>query len=284
MAAQPGAFPLAVHRERHIAVRALHHLAAAAAAQKAAVTPAWHQHHRLAAAAGEGLEPLHQGAAHQAPVPLRQLLTHVHHMHGWKRSPADALRQLQQPAAGLWPFASHPGFQAWRGGSEQELGPAGFSPQRRHIPGVVAGHRAVLLVGAIVLLVQHDQPQVVEGQKHRGAGTHHQQRLALLQAASPGFDALAVAAAGVVLHHPIAKATDAAIQQLRNQADFGGQHHHGLPCLQVLGGGLQVHLGFAGSGHAPQQQLLPAAGGVDGRQSQPLVVGEGLRLLQAPAR
>ena len=115
-----------------------------------------------------------------------------------------------------------------------------------------------------MLLIQHDQAQVVEGEKHRGAGSHHQQGLAVLQAAAPGLDPLAVAAARVILHHPIAKTTAAAIQQLRNQADFGSQHHHRAPLLQVLCSGLEIHLRFARSRHAPQQQLLAGACGVEG--------------------
>ena len=91
MAAEPGALPLAVDGEGDIAVGALHHLTAAAATQKAAVTPAWHQNDGLLAPFFEGLQAIHQGPTDQSAMPLRQLLPHVHHQDRGQHTRANPL-------------------------------------------------------------------------------------------------------------------------------------------------------------------------------------------------
>ena len=82
MASQPLASTLStVDGESHIAMGAHHHLAATAAAQKRAVSPTWHQNHRLFALLWQRRKTVHQGTTHQTLVPFSQLMAHVNHMH-----------------------------------------------------------------------------------------------------------------------------------------------------------------------------------------------------------
>jgi phosphatidylglycerol:prolipoprotein diacylglycerol transferase len=156
LAAGPGA---AVDGEGHVAVGAEHHLAAAAAAQETAVSATRHQHHRLSAVLLQSLQPLHQRPADQPAMTLRQFLAHVDQMHRRQRTRTDALRQLQQLAARVLPLAGQPAFKTGRGTAQHQTGTALLRSQAGHIAGVVAGHRTLLLVGAVVLLIEHHQAE-----------------------------------------------------------------------------------------------------------------------------
>ena len=105
-----------------------------------------------------------------------------------------------------------------------------------------------------MLLIQHDQAQLGHRQKDGRAGSHHHVGPALA-AAAPRLDALTIAESGVEADDAITKTLAAALQQLRHQADFRGEQQHALALLQHLLAAAQVHLGFAGSGDAPQQPL-----------------------------
>ena len=69
----------------------------------------------------------------------------------------------------------------------------------------------------------------------------------------------------VVLDHAGAETGPASIQQLWNQADFRRQQQHTAPHGQFLGGGLEIHLGFPGTGDTPQQEGLAPSGRRDRR-------------------
>ena len=58
----------------------------------------------------------------------------------------------------------------------------------------------------------------------------------------------------MVLRHRVAKAGPAAIQELGDEANLGGQQQHGTTRLEGLGCRLEIDLRFAGSGDAPQQE------------------------------
>ena len=167
VAAQPLALlAVAVNRQGHVAVGAHHHLTATAAAQEGPITPPRHQDHSLLLLLLQQLQPSHQGAADQAPVPVGQLVAHVDHPHRRQGAGPNPFREAQEMGAGLGRLASEPGFQRGRGTAQNQFGPRALSAQPGHIPGVVTGHRAVLLVGGVVLLIQHDQTQLCQRQKN----------------------------------------------------------------------------------------------------------------------
>ena len=105
-----------------------------------------------------------------------------------------------------------------------------------------------------MLFIQHDQAQLGHRQKDRRACSHHHVGPALA-AAAPRLDALTIAEARVEADDAIPKALAAALQQLRHQADLGGEQQHAFALLEHLLAAAQVHLGFARSSHPPQQPL-----------------------------
>ena len=157
---------IAVDRQGHIAVGAHHHFAATAAAQEGPITPPRHKNHGLLLLLLQQLQPSHQGSADQAPVPVGQLVAHVDHPHRRQGAGPNPFRETQELGSGLGRLASEPGFQRGRGTTQNQFGPRALSAQPGHIPGVIAGHRAVLLVGGVVLLIQHDQTQLCQRQKN----------------------------------------------------------------------------------------------------------------------
>ena len=76
------------------------------------------------------------------------------------------------------------------------------------------------------------------------------------------------------LHHLRSKAFPTAIQQLGDQTDLWGEHQAALTRRQRLGGGLEVHLGFTGTGNAPKQKCLCWRGLSNRRHGPNLGLGE----------
>ena len=238
---------------------------------------AGHQQHGLLPPFGQAAKPLHQGPTDQPAVAVLQLQSHVHQPHRRQGPAPDPFGQAQQGGGGCRPLAGLPGVQGRGGAAEHEPGATATGPVPGHIPGVIAGHGAVLLIGTVVLLIEHDQAQVADRQEHRRAGSHHHKgRPIRLEAAAPGGDALALAATAVKFGHGRAKSLAAAIQQLGHQADFGGQEQHPLARRQAIGGRLQIHLGFASTGDAPEQQALSRRRAANLIQGGGLGGGEGL--------
>ena len=108
-----------------------------------------------------------------------------------------------------------------------------------------------------MLLIQNDQPQRLQRHEHRGAGSHHHQRLFGSKTAAPGSNPFGVTTTAVVLHDARAEAFAATVNELGDQSDLGGEQQHMPAPLQLLGSQLEVHLGFAGAGDSPEQQSSP---------------------------
>jgi hypothetical protein len=75
----------------------------------------------------------------------------------------------------------------------------------------------------------------------------------------------------VVFGHLATKAGAAAIQQLRDQTDLWRQQQSRTPLLQAGGRRLQVHLGLAGAGDTPEQQLGTRRRALNRRQRRSLI-------------
>ena len=147
---------------------------------------------------------------------------------------------------------------------------------------MVTRHRGVLLVRAVVLLIQNDQAQRFQGNKHGGAGSHHHQRLFRRKTAAPGPDPFGVTTTAVVLENAGAKTFAAAVNELGDQSDLGGEQQDMPAPLQLLGRQLEVHLGLAGAGDSPQQQTSAWSKLLVGLNHGLLLRGQGLgRLLGA---
>ncbi len=103
-----------------------------------------------------------------------------------------------------------------------------------------------------MLLVDHDEAELGEGQEQRRAGADHHARGAVGHRA-PGEAAHARGQVGVPHGRGGAEAVLEALQPLRGQCDLGQQHQRLAALRHALGHRLQVDLGLARAGDAVEQ-------------------------------
>ena len=135
--------------------------------------------------------------------------------------------------------------------------------RRRDVARVVA-RVALVLVGRVVLLVDHDQAEVADRREDRRARADRDPRLAGAQAA-PLVVALALAERRVQQRDRVAEARLEAPDGLRRERDLGHEHDHALAALERRGGRAQVDLGLARAGDAVQQVRAAAPDRGDAR-------------------
>ena len=104
-----------------------------------------------------------------------------------------------------------------------------------------------------MLLVNHDQANVVERREHGGAGTDADARFAGTQP-QPLVMALALAEPGMEHRDDVAKAGLEATDGLRGERDLGNQHDRAPSGLERGLHRLEVDLGLARPGHAVEQE------------------------------
>ena len=182
-----------------------------------------------------------------APRPL----AHVDDLDRRQRPPVDARRQAH---AAQRVDALRPRRRAAR--DEQRAGL--LRAADGDVAGVVA-RVALVLVGAVVLLVDDDQPEPLDRREDGRARADADARAAVAQAA-PLVVALAGGELGVQHRDGVAEAVDEAADDLRRQRDLGDEHDHAAVLLERGRGGAQVDLGLARAGDAVQQQRRGGAG------------------------
>ena len=179
-----------------------------------------------------------------------RVLAHVDDLHRRQRPAVDA---RGQPHAAQRVDALGPRRGA--AGDEQRAGLLGAA--RGDVAGVVA-RVALVLVGAVVLLVDDDQPEPLDRREDGRARADADARGARAQAA-PLVVALAGGELGVQDRDGVAEAVDEAADDLRRQRDLGDEHDHAAVLRERGRGGAQVDLGLARAGDAVQQQRLRRA-------------------------
>ena len=175
---------------------------------------------------------------------------HVEHLD--RRQPAlvDTARQLD-------PGQLQPGLGARRGGAGDE--------DRAALGGAVAGDRArviawvaLLLVGGVVLLVDHDQAEVLDRGEDRRARPDADARLAAAQP-PPLVGALAGGEGGVQDGEAVAEPSAKACHHLGSETDLGDEDDRPPPLRQRRLDRRQVDLGLARAGDPVQEQLARGA-------------------------
>ena len=155
----------AVQDERHVALRALPHAPAAAAAEEVGPAAAVQQHDRLLTVAPHGVQRL-------GGVGVQRVggIAHVEHPHRRQRAAVDARGQHEalEPVHALGPRRGRPGDEHRAG-----LARATGGDRAR-----VVARVALVLVGGVLLLVDHEQTEVADGREHRRARAHADARLA----------------------------------------------------------------------------------------------------------
>ncbi len=232
---------VAVQDERDVAVGALPGVAAGSAGEVRRPAAPVDQQDRLASLPRDLVERL-AGPRVKRPG---DAAPHVDDLHRRQRPAVDAAGQLEplelMPALG----------PRRRRAAEQHCAGVGGAPPR-DLPRVVAGI-ALLLVGGVVLLVDHDQAEIPHRGEDDRARPDADPRLAGAQAAP-----LVVARAG---GHPrveqgdrVAEAATEAIHGLRRERDLGHEHDRPAAARERLASGLQVHLGLSRAGDAVEQE------------------------------
>ncbi|MEH3055219.1 MAG: hypothetical protein PGN13_14665 [Patulibacter minatonensis] len=203
---------------------------------------------------------------------LAGVRAHVDDLHRWHPAAVDALLHADDLERGV-------ALGAWRGAPAEQDGAVVLRSPGRDAPGVVP-RVAFVLVGAVVLLVDDHEPEIVERCEDGRARADDDPRLAAADP-PPLVAARPLAEAGVQHGDDIAEALLEAVHDLRGESDLGHEHEHGAAGLERRARGAQVHLGLAAAGHAVQQERpAPAlARALDPRQCGELLLG-GRRLLR----
>ncbi len=171
----------AVQHERDVAVGAAPHPSAGAAGEEVRPAAAVEQHDRLAARGADVRERL-RGERVQA---LR-LAAHVEHLHRGQRPPVDAVGEHRRGQA-------VDALRPRRGAAGEQHRAAARGALGGDVARVVA-RVALVLVGGVVLLVDDDQPEIVDRREHGRARPDAHARLAARAAAATRRSARRVAA------------------------------------------------------------------------------------------
>ena len=229
-----------MEHERDLAVGAHPHPAAGPAGEEVRPAAAVEQQDPLAARVAQVGER-HPGLRVQRVV----LPAHVEDLDRRQRAAVDPTGQPQ-------PLELVDRLRARRGAAGDQHRAVHLRPAGGDRPGVVA-RVALVLVGALVLLVDDDQPDVLQRGEDRRARPDAHPRLAAGQPA-PLVVALAVGEPGVQHGGHLAEPRGEARQRLRRQRDLRHEHDRRATRRQRPLHRLEVHLGLAGAGDAVQQE------------------------------
>ena len=209
---------------------------------------------RLLAALQRDLHRLGQPRRDEAPA-RRPLAPQIDGLDRRQMLAAEPLRQMQMRVAAA--LGVHHGLDRRRGGGEHDRNFGLARAHHRHVAGVIA-HAVLLLVGGIVLLIDHDQTQVGIGQEQRRARADHHRHLARRNR-GPGARALSRRDLGMPFGRTHAEALGEAIEELRGERDLRHQDQHLLVAPDRLGHRLEIDLGLARAGNAIDQRHREAA-------------------------
>ncbi|MNZ72742.1 hypothetical protein D3C78_911290 [compost metagenome] len=161
---------------------------------------------------------------------------------------AGALVQAQQAVAAALCVVQ--AFQRRRGRAEQDRYVLQTRTYHRQVAGVVA-QAFLLFIGGVVLLVDDDQPRILQWGEQRRTGADDDVRLAIA-GSQPGVEALAVGQRRVQQGDARIEAPFEASQGLRTEVDLRDQYQCLLASFQRFADQLQVDLGLAAAGDAGQ--------------------------------
>ena len=126
-----------------------------------------------------------------------------------------------------------------------------MAAHHRHVAGVIM-HAVLLLVGGIVLLIDHDQTEIGVGQEQRRARADHDRDLAVGNR-PPGARALARRQLRMPFRRPHAEAGGEAVEELRGERDLRHQDQALPAAADGVGHRFEINLRLARAGDAVEQ-------------------------------
>src|SRR5262249_3503026 len=144
----------------HVAAPAAHHIATVSAVHAGGRAAPVDEEDRLLASLDRRRQRLLEPTAEDTGVAGPKLLAEIDHVNPGQRSAASSLVTAGQRQDGQFATFGSPGGRYIGSGARQDDRDVGQSPQlERNLAGVVA-RRVLLLVGCLVLLVEHDQAEL----------------------------------------------------------------------------------------------------------------------------
>ena len=247
----------AVKRARQPAVVTLEVLAAGAAQQQRRVAASVAQQDDLVAGGERSLDLLAQSLAE---LDLAGALTDAlgaqvdQHALGHRRV-ADPTAKLEGGQLAELDVVST--LEAGRRRDQDGDGAIALGAQEGQVAALIAGG-GVLLVGAVVLLVDHDEAELGERREKRRARAQDDPRRARAEP-FPLLVTLVRGEAGMENRHLVAVALAHGGGERRDQGDLGHQEDHAATLSETVVSGSEIDLGLARAGDALDEKALVGA-------------------------
>ena len=248
--------PEAVIDQPGVAIRACQPKPAAAAERERGVAAAVEEEERLLAAFERGGHRCGQPRRDEAAA-RRAFGAQIDRLDGGKTLAAETLGQVHASVTAA-PRVDL-GLDRRRSRDEHNGDAGAARAHHRHVARMVA-HALLLLVGGIVLLVDHDQPEIGIRQEKRRASADDHADFAVRRGA-PGACAQALGQRRMPLGRPHAEALGEAVEELRGQGDFGDEDERLSSMTDDLADRLEIDLRLARPGDAVEQRDAVAARG-----------------------
>ena len=243
---------LAVEGHGDIAVGAGDRLAAGLAEERGSVAPPVEEEDDLLAGGDGAVDGLVEpGAEDEAGgvLGLDEVAAHVDGVDGGQRAPCDPFGQCE--VVELAAAGEGEGLEGGRCRAEHDGDAELGAEDESEVAGVVAD-AVFLLEAAVVLFVDDEQSEVLEGGEEGAAGAYDDPCLSASDAA-PLVEALAGCEAGMEDRDGGGERGREGGDELGGEADFGEQDEGCATACEDLAGGPHVDLGFAAAGDAVEE-------------------------------
>ena len=149
------------------------------------------------------------------------------------------------------------GFDRRRCGGQQHRNFGDVGALNRHVAGVIM-RAVVLLVGLVMLLIDHNQPEIGIGQKQRGARAHHHLRIARRDR-RPVARAGTRRQLGMPFQRPHPETHGKTVEELPGQRDLRHQDQRLFAVTDNFRNRFEIDLGLARTGDAIEQRDVKTA-------------------------
>ena len=195
---------------------------------------------------------LQQCTTEQSSITGTQLSTHIYHIHRRQfQTSCNAVRQLEQ----LLPAGTgHPeGLYVRRSATKNQRASGQSSKLSSHGTRVIPRVRIVLLIGPLMFLIQHDEPQVGKRREQRAPWTDHDIAVSPLDSL-PFVCEFTRPQSTVQESDSPWESSQETLNGLSREGDFGHQAYRTTPPPDYVLGGTKVEFRLAAASHSEQEE------------------------------